>query len=59
MTDKLAYSVREFAAASGLSKSTVYQLVSSRKLPSIILGGKRLIPYDAARQVINSATGEF
>lgn len=43
MSDKLAYSVREFAAASGLSRSTVYELVTSRKLPSIVLGAKRLI----------------
>lgn len=60
MSDKLTYNVKEFAAATGLSRSTVYELVTSRKLPSIVLGGKRLIPADAARRIIDSAAqGEF
>jgi excisionase family DNA binding protein len=55
MPDKLAYSVNEFADVSGLKKSSIYKLIRSGKLPSIWIGGKRLIPAEAGQQMLRDA----
>jgi len=44
---KLAYSVREAAALTGLGRSTIYVLLGQKKLMSLRIGGRRLIPHDA------------
>ncbi|WP_439514846.1 excisionase family DNA-binding protein [Oceanibaculum nanhaiense] len=41
-------SVREFCARTSLGKTYVTDLISSGELPSILLGGRRLIPMAAA-----------
>ncbi len=47
-----AYSVRQFCDAFGLSRSTVYNLMSSGRLRSVRIGGRRLIPADAAEALL-------
>ena len=41
-------SVREFCARTSLGKTFANDLISSGELPSILLGGRRLIPMTAA-----------
>ena len=41
-------SVREFCACTSLKKTFVNDLISSSELPSILIGGRRLIPITAA-----------
>ena len=41
--EKLALHISEAAAVSGLSRSTLYKLLSSDKLRAIKIGGRRLI----------------
>ncbi len=41
--DKFALRVKEAANLSGLSRSTLYKLLSARKLRDVKIGGRRLI----------------
>lgn len=41
--DKLALSIKEAAGVSGLSRSTIYNLLGSRDLRSTKVGARRLI----------------
>lgn len=43
MSEKLAYSVTEAAAAIGVSRSTVWKLVAEKRLPTVKLGHRTLI----------------
>lgn len=40
---RLAYSMKDAAAALGLSRSTLYKLISHGELPAVRIGGRRLI----------------
>lgn len=44
---RITYSVREVAALTGLGRSTIYVLLGQKKLTSLRVGGRRLIPHDA------------
>lgn len=46
---KLAFSIKEASATTGLSRSKLYSLMASGQLASIRIGGRRLIPADAIR----------
>jgi excisionase family DNA binding protein len=48
-----AYGVREFCKAFGVSRSTVYNLIAAKKLRSVRVAGRRLIPADAAEALLN------
>jgi excisionase family DNA binding protein len=48
-----AYSVRDFCKAFGVSRSLTYSLLSSNKLRSVRVAGRRLIPADAAEALLN------
>ena len=50
---KLAYTIKEAAAAVGLSRSKLYVLMGSGELPSIQIGKRRLIPADALQKLIS------
>ena len=52
----LAYRVNDAAEVSGLSRSTIYNLIAEKKLRSIMVAGRRLIPADALRDLIEGAT---
>jgi len=47
-----AYRVQDFCRAFGLSRSTAYNLMSSGKLRSVRVAGRRLIPADAAEALL-------
>jgi excisionase family DNA binding protein len=48
----LAYRVNDAAEVSGLSRSTIYNLIAEHKLRSIMVAGRRLIPADALRELL-------
>ena len=50
---KLAYSVREAAHASSLSKSQVYNFIASGRLASRRIGGRTIIPAESLMALIN------
>lgn len=41
--ERLAYSVAEAAVVTGLSRSKLYELIQSRELASLKIGGRRLL----------------
>ncbi|MDI9848140.1 helix-turn-helix domain-containing protein [Rhodoblastus sp. 17X3] len=51
-TEKRAYRVTEACAAYGLSRSTIYKLMKAGKLKTVLVGGRRLIPVEAAEALI-------
>ena len=42
-TTKLAYTIPEAVAASGISRSTIYELMRDRQLPHVKIGQRTLI----------------
>ncbi|MCA1934772.1 MAG: helix-turn-helix domain-containing protein [Asticcacaulis sp.] len=46
VSGKLAYRVNEAVKASGLGRSFLYERMSSGDLPSVKIGGRRLIMHD-------------
>lgn len=40
----IAYGVREACAATGLGRSTLYELIRTKQLTSVKIAGRRLIP---------------
>ena len=50
--EKLAYTVREFCQASGLSHTTAYQLLKDGKLRSAKVAGRRLISRESALRLL-------
>ncbi len=53
-TDKLAYTIAEATAASGLGRSTLYELMAVGKLAYVKVGSRRLIPVDALRAMLDA-----
>jgi excisionase family DNA binding protein len=49
---KRAYRVNEFCAAFGLGRTKTYDLIKAGKLRTVWVGGRRLIPRDAAEMLI-------
>lgn len=47
-----AYRIDDFCKAFGLSRSTVYNLIAQGKLRSVLVAGRRLIPADAAEELL-------
>ncbi len=43
-TERLAFSMTESAAASGLSRSTLYKLIEAGELRTVKRGQRRLVP---------------
>jgi excisionase family DNA binding protein len=52
--EPLTISVVEFEEVSGLSHTTVYKLIKEGTLKSKKVGGKRLIDYQSAKELIKS-----
>lgn len=48
--ERLLLRPAEVADAIGLSRSKVYALIAARRLPSVRLGGRTLVPAEALRQ---------
>ena len=51
----LAYRVNDAAKVSGLSRSSIYNLIGDGKLRSVLVAGRRLIPADALRELLQRA----
>jgi excisionase family DNA binding protein len=51
----LAYRIDDAAKVVGLSRSTLYQLMGAHKLRSVMVAGRRLIPADALRDLLQGA----
>lgn len=49
---KLCYSVKEACTVTPWGRSTLYQLMASGRLRSVRVGGRRLIPADALRALV-------
>jgi excisionase family DNA binding protein len=43
---KMAYTVKEAAALCSLSERTIWKLIKNGKLPSITVGGRRLVRHE-------------
>jgi excisionase family DNA binding protein len=56
MIEKLAYSVKEAATASGISKSLVYQKIKAGELPAKRLGVRTLILADDLQAFLGELT---
>jgi len=52
--EKLALRMDEAVAASGLSRSTLYVLISRNDLPAVKIGGRRLILREDLEQFLQS-----
>jgi hypothetical protein len=50
--DKLSYSIRELEAASGLSKSKIYELLADGVLSAVNCHGKTLVTGDEYRRML-------
>jgi excisionase family DNA binding protein len=44
--------VQDCCKAYGISRSTLYKLIAQGKLRSVLVGGRRLIPADAAEDLL-------
>ena len=51
----LAYRINDAVRISGLSRSSIYVLIAEQKLKSIKVGGRRLIPAAALRDLLQGA----
>lgn len=51
--DKRALQINEFCAAYGLGRTKVYELINDGTLRSVVVGGRRLIPRDAADALLS------
>jgi excisionase family DNA binding protein len=43
VSEKLAYTIEETAAVSGLGRTTIYELIKRRELPRVKIGARTLI----------------
>lgn len=49
MIEKIGYSVDEAVEASGIGRTTLYELIGSGAIESIKVGRRRIIPADSIR----------
>ena len=52
MTARLAYSPREVAEALGTSRAWVYRRIDDGTLPSVLLGGRRLVRHETLEALL-------
>lgn len=50
-TERLAWTIPEYAASIGVSRAKAYQMADSGEIPVIRFGGRLLVPVDAARDL--------
>ena len=43
MSEKIAYTINEAVAASGLGRTTIYELIKRGELPRVKVGGRTVI----------------
>jgi excisionase family DNA binding protein len=49
---KIAYSIKEAMQASSLGRTTIYSHISAGRLRAVRVGGRRVIPADSLRALI-------
>jgi excisionase family DNA binding protein len=54
--ERLAYRVDDFCRAIGLGRTKVYELIGEGVLRTVIVGGRRLIPREAAEALLKQGT---
>lgn len=55
--EKLSYTINEAAAAIGVSRRTIYDLIKRGDLEKFTFCGRSLIRADVLRQVVDQASG--
>jgi excisionase family DNA binding protein len=50
--ERRAYRINDFCKTFGLGRTGVYKLIRAGKLPSVMVGGRRLIPADQAEALL-------
>ena len=50
-----AYTIENFCRAYGLGRTKTFELIKTGKLKSAVIGGRRLIPRDAAEALLADA----
>jgi excisionase family DNA binding protein len=55
--ERRAYRINDFCRAFGLGRTKVYELIGSGKLKTVTIGGRRLVPSDAAEALLNQSDG--
>jgi len=53
--ERRALRVNDFCTAYGLSRSTAYKLMKTGKLRTVLIGGRRVVPVDAAEGLLKDA----
>lgn len=56
--NRRAYSVKDAAAACGLSRSTLYRLIGEGQLTPVRLGGRTLLPAEQIEKLLHGAPAE-
>jgi excisionase family DNA binding protein len=51
-----AYRINDFCRAYGFSRTTAYKLIAVGTLRTVLVGGRRLVPRDAAEALLNGDT---
>lgn len=52
--EKRALTIKEWCAAYGPSRSSVYKMMNAGKLRTVKIAGRRLIPIEAAEELLKS-----
>ena len=55
---RMAYSVTEAAAALGVSKTLIYQMIRRGELPSVKIGARRVVPVAAIHELLGQRDAE-
>jgi hypothetical protein len=51
----LTYTINDAVAVSGLGRSSLYKLMNSGQLRSVLVAGRRLVPAEALRELMQGA----
>ena len=51
--EKLAYEINEAARVSGLSRTTLYELMKAGRLKTVLVAGRRLVPAENLKALLN------
>jgi excisionase family DNA binding protein len=53
VVSRLAWRVDAFCRAAGISRTTFYELIKQKKLKTILLGRRRLVPDAEVRRILS------
>jgi hypothetical protein len=54
--DRLAWQVMPFCKSIGISRTSFYELVKQRKIRTIIIAGRRLVPASEAERLLSEGS---